>query len=117
MVPNTLPNASPQGGDLRWRPNAAYAQQWAAAEAAVAAEQAAAAAAAVATRSSSSSLDGMGDSARPSLTNIRASMDGWLHKVTGGVQRLGGKAMGLFGAAGGHVLRQHPLHESSTPQY
>eukprot|EP00775_Hariotina_reticulata_P006840 gene6840-7058_t len=40
-------------------------------------------------------------------------MDGWLHKVTGGVQRLGGKAMGLFGAAddvsGGAVSGRYNL--------
>ncbi|WIA28050.1 hypothetical protein OEZ86_010635 [Tetradesmus obliquus] len=86
-----------QGGDLRWRPNAAYSQQWAAAEAELAAEQAAAAAAAALNRSSSGGMRRSNSSSGEvnadaqhwsSLAHFRASADGWVHRVTDGFQKL-----------------------------
>jgi hypothetical protein len=86
-----------QGGDLRWRPNAAYSHQWAAADAELAAEQAAAAAAAALNRSSSGSMRRSDSSSGEisgdgqhwsSLAHFRASADGWVHRVTDGFQKL-----------------------------
>ena len=77
-----------QAGDLRWRPNNAYAQQWQHAEAVVAAELAAAAALhASRYRRSGSSDDGDENPIWTSIAGLKSSADGWMQKVTGGIHK------------------------------
>jgi hypothetical protein len=93
-----------QAGDLRWRPHPAYSQLWCAAEAVLAAEAAAAVAASYPRRSSDSSVGADGEAGPggrwSSLAGLRASADGWMHRVTGGLtgglQRIQRDARGLF---------------------
>lgn len=95
-----------QAGDIRWRPNATYALQWAKAEAVVAAEQAAAALNKVASmRRSSSSTGGVQDTPRwTSLANFKASADDWVHKVAGGMSNFSiGKFLSAAGAISGRA--------------
>lgn len=97
-----------QAGDLRWRPNAAYAQQWQRAEAVVAAEQVAAAAALAASgsyRGSGSSDDADDNRIWTSIAGLKSSADGWMHKVTGGIQKF---ALGkLFAGSATQSPREH----------
>jgi hypothetical protein len=73
-----------QAGDLRWRPHATYARQWAAAQAVLDAEAAAAAAFSRRT-SGATAVSGDGDGGDGGrwgpLAGFKASADGWMHRI------------------------------------